>query len=62
MREINLLEDIIKYAKFKAWDSYIGDKKADDIMDEIHAGKYGNKKSGMWIQAKNAIDRLKENR
>jgi hypothetical protein len=55
--DILLLADVFEIAKYLAWQSEIGDKKAQDIIAEIHARKYGCG-SGVWVQASGALARI----
>jgi hypothetical protein len=54
----SLIEDVVQIAKYLAWQTEIGDKKAMDITFEIHNGKYGSK-SGIWPQVAEALAKLK---
>lgn len=55
--DILLLADVLEVAKFLYWKSEIGDKKAQEIIDRIHARKYGCG-SGVWVQASGALSRI----
>jgi hypothetical protein len=49
------LRQAVEYAKYKAWDSKVGDEKAQSIMNDFHNGDYGDL-SGMWVQVNRAIE------
>jgi hypothetical protein len=57
--DLSLLEDVVQIAKYFAWQSDVGDKKAMDIIFEIHNGKYGSCE-GIWPQVAKAVAKLKE--
>ena len=57
MKEIYLLEDIIMIANYRNWKTADGDHKADKLIKEIEAGKYGHTNS-VWAQAKDATKYL----
>ena len=56
---VRMIRDAVEYAKLKAWDSEIGDKKAQEIADEFHSGKY-KRKDGMWVQVNWAVEKFEE--
>ena len=55
-KEIAFHRDVFEIAKYLAWNSDIGRSKAQEIVDSVHAGKYGSK-SGIWIQYEQMLDR-----
>jgi hypothetical protein len=57
---LNIIKDCVQYAKYKQWNSEVGDKKADEIMKSLHDGKYG-KHDGFWIQVDRAVNNIKDN-
>lgn len=54
---LDLMWDVLEVAKYLQWNSEIGKKNAQKIIDSIHAGKYGSN-SGMWVQADKAMAHL----
>jgi len=55
--KILLLAAVAKIAKYLAWQSEIGDQKAQVVMNEIQAGKYGSQ-SGVWVQTDEALEHI----
>lgn len=55
---LSLLEDVVQIAKYFAWQDEVGDKRAVDIICEIHNGKYGSQE-GIWPQVDKALFKLK---
>ena len=53
-KDILLLRDVVEIAKYLAWQNDKGDKIAQEIMNDIHNGKYGNQE-GVWVQSEKAI-------
>lgn len=56
---IKMLRDAVEYGKYKQWNSDVGDKKAQEIVDEFHSGKYG-RRDGFWVQVNWAIELLEK--
>ena len=54
---IDILKDIIGICKLKCWDSEVGDKKAQEMIDKIHQGKFGDNQ-GIWVQVGNKLKEL----
>ena len=52
-----LIEDVVKIAQYKLWDNEAGNKKAQEIIDEIHSGKYGSK-IGIWPQVYEELEKI----
>lgn len=48
-RDVAFIDDIVEIAKYLNWHSEIGDKKAQEIINEIHEKKYGST-AGVWPQ------------
>ena len=60
MRSTSLLANVVQIAKYLAWQNDVGDKLAEKIISEIHAGKYGDKQ-GLWVQVDNAMNQIAAN-
>jgi len=56
---IKMLRDAVKYGNYKLWDCEVGNKKAQDIIDEFHSGKY-DRRDGFWVQINWAIEKIKK--
>ena len=52
-----MIRQAVEFGKYKAWNSEVGDAKAQSIMDDFHGGLYGSK-CGMWVQVNEALDVL----
>ena len=48
------LRQAIEYAKYKDWNSEVGNAKAKSICDDFHSGVWGSK-NGMYVQINEAI-------
>jgi len=60
--DLQLLRDAIQCAQYLAWDmklDSVGGKKALEIMNELHDGKYGSGE-GIWVQTGKALDALEK--
>lgn len=51
--------DVFEIAKFLMWDNEHGRDKAQQIINAIHGGKYGNK-SGIWAQYGDLLQSLED--
>lgn len=56
---LEILRQIVEYAKHKAWDNFVGDKKAKSIIDNFHNGAYGSGE-GVWVQVDEALNLINE--
>tara|TARA_R110000787_G_C13202533_1_gene424237 strand:+ start:63 stop:404 length:342 start_codon:yes stop_codon:yes gene_type:complete len=56
---VRMIRDAVEYGKLRAWNSEVGNKKAKEIMDEFHSGKY-KRKDGMWVQVNWAVEKFEE--
>ena len=48
-KDLQFIIDVAQIAKYKLWDSDVGDYKAQQLIDEIHNNKYGST-AGIWVQ------------
>jgi len=48
------LRQAVEYAKYKDWNSEVGNTKAKSICDDFHSGAFGSK-DGMYVQINEAI-------
>ncbi len=55
-----MAKDISEIAKYALWQSDVGLKKAQEIIKQVHDGKYGGR-SGIWVQWSEKLEALKEN-
>jgi len=53
-----LIEDVIYIAKYKLWNTTVGDERAMEIIYDIHNGKYDGKDYGIWPQVEEAWNRI----
>ena len=60
IKSTNLIEDVIQITKYLLWDTDIGNTKAQNVINDIHAGKYGSRE-GIWPQVEKAINIIKAN-
>lgn len=51
------IRQAVEFGKYKAWNSEVGEQKAQSIMDDFHNGLYGSG-SGMWVQVNEAVELL----
>ena len=56
---VNMLRDCVEFGKYKAWNCEVGEKKAQEIMDSSHNGKYG-RGDGFWVQVGWAISKMEQ--
>jgi hypothetical protein len=49
------IRQAVEFGKYKAWNSEIGEQKAQSIMDDFHNGLYGSG-CGMWVQVNEAVE------
>ena len=56
---VNMLRDCVEVGKYKAWNCEVGEKKAQEIMDSFHNGKYG-RGDGFWVQVGWAISKMEQ--
>ena len=51
---LDFVQDVRDIAVYLNWDNEPGKKLAQEIIDEIHKGKYGSKE-GIWPQFEKAM-------
>lgn len=51
---VALMADVLEIAKYLQWNSGVGREKAQEIINAIHDGKYGDSQ-GCWVQADEAL-------
>lgn len=49
------IRQAVEFGKYKAWNSEVGEQKAQSIMNDFHDGLYGSK-NGMWVQVNEAVE------
>lgn len=49
------IRQAVEFGKYKAWNSEVGEQKAQSIMDDFHNGLYGSV-CGMWVQVNEAVE------
>ena len=49
------IRQAVEFGKYKAWNSEVGEQKAQSIMDDFHNGLYGSG-CGMWVQVNEAVE------
>ena len=49
------IRQAIEFGKYKAWNSEVGEQKAQLVMDAFHNGLYGSR-AGMWVQVNEAVE------
>lgn len=51
---IHLIGDAVQIAKWLSWHDETGRVYADELVEKIHSGRYGNNE-GVWVQVGRAM-------
>lgn len=57
---VGLLYDLLFVYDRLYWNSDVGRQEAQERIDQIHFGKYGNHLEGCYVQFKKAIQEVEE--